>query len=85
MKKFINIYLFGYVFVNTSNSSTSFKIGKGLRYKDSSGILYVSIVSFDDGGGNSKGGKDWGIFKCGSTKDFLVLFVMENFCRRYFA
>ena len=60
--------------VNTSNSSASLKIGKGLRYKDSSGILYVSIVSLDWGGGNSKGGKDGGIFKCGSTKDFLCSF-----------
>ena len=56
--------------VNTSNSSTSFKIGKGLRYNDSSGVLYVSIVSLDWGGGNSKGGKDCGIFKCGSSKGF---------------
>ena len=60
--------------VNTSNSSASFKIGKGLRYNDSSGVLYVSIVSLDWGGGNSKGGKDCGIFKCGSTKDFLGSF-----------
>ena len=60
--------------VKTSNSSASFKIGKGLRYNDSSGVLYVSIVSLDWGGGNSKGGKDCGIFKWGSTKDFLGSF-----------
>ena len=52
---------------------------------DSSGVLYVSIVSLDWGGGNSKGGKDCRIFKCGSTKDFLGPFCGgSGFYRRHF-
>ena len=34
----------------------------------------MSLVYLDWGDGSSKGGKDCGIFKCGSTKDFLGSF-----------
>ena len=63
--------------VNTSNSLESFKTGKGFLKRDSSGGLYVSVVCLFSGGGNSNGGKVFGICKFGFTKDFLPVLVVD--------